>query len=123
MKTEMRPEAFECLLNHVYSIVEAVARACLTHSGGDEPTVEFTVHIVINEPWWDWDDWTCNCWLSSEGDNEAREFNFYCHFNHRNQLINKDGRDGYFRYLREQVRWWLKDELTVVFINEWGEET
>ena len=117
----LRPEAFECLLNHVYSIVEDVARACLTHSGGAEPTVEFAVHIVINEPWWDWDDWSCDCWLSSECDDMAREFDFYCHFNDRKAWLSQASRDGYFRYLREQARQWLMHELDIVFINEWGE--
>ena len=122
MKMELRPEAFEVLLGHVYSVVEDVARACLTHSGGDEPTVEFTVHIVVNEPVWDVDDWACDCWLSSECDDEAKEFNFYCHFQDRKSWLNGPSRDGYFRYLREEVRQWLMQELSVVFINEWGEQ-
>lgn len=121
MRTEMRPEAFECLLSHVYSIVEDVARACRTHSGGDEPTLEFTVHIVVNEPEWDVDDWTCDCWLSSACDDNAIEFSFYYRFADRKSWTNGEARDGYFRYLREGVRQWLMDELSMVFINEWGE--
>lgn len=119
-KRELRPEAFECLLNTTYSIVEDVARACLTHSGGDEPTVEFTIYLVVQEPIWDVDDWACDCWLSSECDDEAIEFNFYCHFTDRKSWSGK-ARDGYFRYLREEVRGWLRDELNVIFVNEWGE--
>lgn len=121
-KMELRQESFECLLSHVYSIVEDVARPCLTHSGGNEPTVEFTIYMVVQGPIWDVDDWAFDCWLSSECDDEALEFNFYCHFTDRKSWMNSQSRDGYFRYLREQVRQWLMDELNIVFVNEWGEE-
>jgi len=118
---ELRPAAFEALLGYVYSIVEDVARPCLTHSGGDEPTVDFTIYMVVQEPIWDVDDWACDCWLSSEYDDEALEFTFYCRFKDRQSWLNGPSRDGYFRYLREEIRPWLMDELKIILVNEWGE--
>lgn len=115
----IRREAFNCLFDEVYGLVENVARALLPLARTSYPVIEFVIWIDFDVLETGEKCWTCDAWITDSNDTDGMEFYLCYTFPTRHDYLTDAGRDTFWQSLKLFTNGWLRGQCR--FVDKYGD--